>query len=130
MVLKSKLGIILSKIFLGYEILEILITTDAQHSTYPSCNNLLQRIAGIVSYPYKTAKSQIIYFTFDEARHYDSLFFISLINSKSSFGIVLIALPMRCPLHFFLFVMNFSFGISGFKNHRFLKYLHLFNFDP
>ena len=58
MVLKSKLRIILSKIFLGYEILEILITTDAQHSTCPSCN-LLQQIAGILSYPYKTAKSLI-----------------------------------------------------------------------
>ena len=59
MVLKSKLGINLSKIFLGYEILEILITTDAQHSTCASCN-LLQRIAGILSYPYKTAKSRLL----------------------------------------------------------------------
>ena len=57
MVLKSKLMIILSKIFLGYAILEISITTDAQHSTCPPCN-LLQRIVGILSYPYKTAKSQ------------------------------------------------------------------------
>jgi hypothetical protein len=59
MVLKSKLRIILSKIFLGYEILEISITTDAQHSTCPSCN-LLQRIVGRLSYPYKTAKSHRI----------------------------------------------------------------------
>ncbi|KAF5431194.1 hypothetical protein C5S39_06175 [Candidatus Methanophagaceae archaeon] len=40
MVLKSKLGIILSEIFLGYELLWILITTDARHSTCASCNLL------------------------------------------------------------------------------------------
>jgi hypothetical protein len=37
--------------------LEILITTDAHHSSRPSCN-LLQWIVEIVSYPYKIAKSQ------------------------------------------------------------------------
>jgi hypothetical protein len=35
--------------------LEILIITDAHHSSRPSCN-LLQRIVRILSYPYKIAK--------------------------------------------------------------------------
>ena len=47
------------QIFLGYEFLEILITTDAPHSTCPSCN-LLQWIVGLFRYRYKIAKRRFL----------------------------------------------------------------------
>lgn len=45
---------------LDYNVLKILVTTDALHSSRPSCN-LLWWIVGILSYPYKIAKSRMFW---------------------------------------------------------------------
>ena len=46
---------------------------------------------------------------------------VFLITSKSSSGITRMALPIKCPAQFFLFVMNFSSGMSGLNSTGFLK---------